>query len=93
MENQVYSGRVYSGQEYEYKGVQQILDGLLKASQGFGVVGITIDDWSVSIDDVDFQYLIHIIELTSTHNFSKFYKRTSENEFKFGGVLVKRGGV
>lgn len=93
MENQVYSGRVYSGQEYEYKGVQQILDGLLKASQGFGVVGITIDDWSVSIDDVDFQYLIHIIELTSTHNFSKFYKRIGDNEFKFGGVLVKRGGV
>ena len=85
--------KVYYGQEYEYKGVQQVLDGLLKISQGLGVVGITTDNWSVTIDDLDFQYLIHIIELTSTHNFSKFYKRTSENEFKFGGVLVKRGGV
>ena len=69
------------GQEKEYQEIQNFFDSLLKT-----------DEIYVAMKSEDFTYITTIIELTNTHNFSKFYKRINRDEFSLGGFKVKRGG-
>ena len=78
--------RCVTGQEKVYKAVQSLYEATLKAKQAMINLGVDVDKVVIEIGNEDFKYLVSIIELTNEHNFSKFYKRTSEMEFTFCGV-------
>ena len=80
------------GQEKEYKEIQKFFESLLSADGALKRLDVNTDDVYIAMKSSDFEYITHVIELTDTHNFSKFYKRLSDNEFVLGGFKVKRGG-
>ena len=80
------------GQEKEYQEIQNFFDSLLKADGALRRLSCETDEIYIAMKSEDFTYISNIIELTSTHNFSKFYKRINQDEFSLGGFKVKRGG-
>ena len=79
-----------TGQEMEFKAVQGLYDGMLKVSSSLLKLGIKDSDYELLIDDQQFEYLVSLIELTDTHNFKKFYKRSDDDSFTFSCFKVTR---
>ena len=80
------------GQEKEYQQVQMFFDSLLKMDGALRRLDCDTQQSYIAMKSDDFSYITSIIELTNTHNFSKFYKRINDDEFTLGGFIVKRGG-
>ena len=80
------------GQEKEYQEIQNFFDSLLKADGALRQLNCETDEIYIAMKSEDFTYITSTIELTNTHNFSKFYKRINQDEFSLGGFKVKRGG-
>lgn len=79
-----------NGQIIEYKYVQDMYDGMLKMSSAMLKLGINTEKYELVLDDNEFEYLTHIIELSENHNFNKFYKRINKDEFSFSCFKVVR---
>ena len=81
-----------NGQEKEYQQVQKFFDSLMQMDGALLRLNVDTQQTYIAMKSEDFTYISSIIELTDTHNFSKFYKRINEDEFVLGGFTVKRGG-
>lgn len=80
------------GQEIEYQQVQKFFESLLQMDGALRRLYCDTQQSYIAMKSEDFTYITSIIELTNTHNFSKFYKRISDDEFTLGVFTVKRGG-
>ena len=80
------------GQEKEYQQVQKFFESLLQIDGALKRLDCDTKQSYIAMRSEDFTYITSIIELTNTHNFSKFYKRINDDEFTFGGFTVKSGG-
>lgn len=80
------------GQEREYQQVQKFFESLLQMDGALRRLYCDTQQSYIAMKSEDFTYITSIIELTNTHNFSKFYKRISDDEFTLCGFTVKRGG-
>lgn len=80
------------GQEKEYQQIQKFFESLLQMDGALRRLNCDTQQSYIAMKSDDFSYITSIIELTNTHNFSKFYKRISDDEFTLGGFIVKRGG-
>ena len=80
------------GQEKEYQQIQKFFESLLQMDGALRRLDCDTQQSYIAMKSEDFTYITTIIELTNTHNFSKFYKRINQDEFSLGGFKVKRGG-
>ena len=81
----------YLGQTQEYLEIQKFFEGLLQTHAALRRLDVSTNECYISLVSYQFEYLTHVIELTDTHNFSKFYKRVNDDVFILGGMTVKRG--
>lgn len=79
---------IFKGQEQEVKELQNFLQSALQINGSMIRLGLDVEDMSIHIPFVDWEYLVRIIEQNTNGKHYKFYKNVNDKCFKIGNIKI-----